>query len=157
PSKQRRTWLGQMMAGYLSLPRDIYVLCFGMFLSRATSFVTAFLALYVSTSLGFELSFATLALGVYGAGGVAACLVGGALSDRFGRRPIMILSLAGGALCLVALTELRSRGALLAGIAVLALITDLYRPSAWALVSDLTPVEQRPHAFSLTYVAMNLG
>lgn len=144
-------------APYLALPREVYVLCAGTFVNRAGSFVVPFLALYLSQALGFDATFATLVIGVYGAGSVLASFLGGALADRFGRRPVMIFALAGSAAALLLFSTLTTKGSILAGIALFAVIGDLYRPAAQAMLTDLVPSAERPKAYALLYVSINLG
>jgi MFS family permease len=142
---------------YLRLPRHVYVLCLGTFVNRAGTFVMPFLALYLSNALGFEPSFATLTIGVFGGASVLAAVIGGALADRIGRRAVMIAALVGGGSSLFLFTHLHTKAQVLAGVALFAVLTDLYRPAAQAMMSDLTSPEERPRAFSLLYVSVNLG
>jgi MFS family permease len=46
---------------------------------------------------------------------------------------------------------------LLAASFLLALVADLYRPAAQAMIADLVAPAARPYAFTLMYVAINLG
>ena len=40
---------------------------------------------------------------------------------------------------------------------VFAIVADMYRPAASAMLADLVPIDRRPHAFALMYIAINLG
>ncbi|MCC7385023.1 MAG: MFS transporter [Deltaproteobacteria bacterium] len=146
-----------MLRPYLELPRAVHILCAGAFVNRAGAFVVPFLSLYLARGLGLGDRFATFALGVFGAGGLIAALAGGALADRLGRRPIMLLSLFGSAAALIVLSQLRLPALILAGVFAFALFADLYRPASAAMIADLVLPEARPRAYSLMYVAINLG
>ena len=42
-------------------------------------------------------------------------------------------------------------------VGVFAMVADLYRPAAAAMIGDLVPIDRRPHAFALMYISINLG
>lgn len=146
-----------MLSPYFALPRTVYLLCLGSFINRAGTFLVPFLALYLTSALGLGQGFATLALGLYGAGGLVAALVGGALADRIGRRTVMLISLVGAAGLLLVFGRITQPSAILAAVLVFAFLGEMYRPAAAAMMADLTQPEQRPTAFGLMYVTVNLG
>lgn len=146
-----------MFKSYLSFPGTVYVLCFGSFINRAGTFLLPFLTYYLVDELGLGVSFATVAMGVYGAGSIAGALLGGHLADRVGRRAVMLISLIGGAVVLRFFDRFHSPTSLLAGVLGFTLLAELYRPAASAMIADLVDPQQRTHAFGLMYVAINLG
>lgn len=139
-----------------SLPREAWILCFGTFLNKFGTFVIPFLAIHVSR-LGFTPRQAGLALGAYGAGHLAAAVVGGHLADRIGRRKTIVISMISVAWVMMALSQARSLPAiiLLAGLA--GFTGELYRPASSALLTDLTPAENRITAFALYRLVFNAG
>lgn len=80
----------------------------------------------------------------------------GALSDRFGRRPVLLLSLAGTLLdyLVMALTPL---GWVLVVGRALAGITSANMAVASAYITDITPPEQRAQRFGLVGAVMSTG
>jgi len=146
-----------MLRPYLDLPRRVQLLCFGAFVQRAGAFIIPFLAMDLADRRGLGEAFATLAIGVFGAGLFVASLIGGALADRFGRRPIMLVSLFGAAASCLALVDLESRAAILVGVFGFALIHNLFGPASSAMLADVTEEGARPHAYALMYTAANLG
>lgn len=146
-----------MLKPYLALPRAIHVLCVGTFINRAGTFLIPFLTLYLTSSLGLGSAFATQAMGVYGFGGLLASLTGGHLADRIGRRTVMLVSLLGAASVLLFFGRLTSPGAILAAVLAFSFLGEMYRPAASAMVADLSTPEQRPLAFSLMYLTINVG
>lgn len=142
---------------YLALPREVYILCAGTFVSRAGGVVMPFLAIYLSKALGYDDAFVSLTIGMYGAGATLAYLIGGALADRVGRRPVMVVALLAGAVSLLVLSTLTAKASILGGTLIFALSMELYRPAVHAAVSEIVEVEARPRAFALLYVAINLG
>ncbi len=147
----------RMFRQYLELPRAIHVLCLGTFVNRAGTFLVPFLTLYLTSSLGLGGAFATQAMGVYGLGGIVASLTGGALADRIGRRTVMVSSLLGGASILLFFGRLTSPPAILAAVLAFAFLGEMYRPAASAMIADLAGPAERPRAYSLMYLTINLG
>jgi MFS family permease len=145
------------LRSYVDLPVPVRLLCLGSFINRAGSFVFVFLTIYVSEQLGFGIAYAANCFGVFGLGSIISSLAGGQLADRFGRKPVMVFALFGGAAALALLGVVRDRWGFLGLIFVFALAIDMYRPAASAMVSDLVSAAERPLAFGLMYIAFNLG
>lgn len=146
-----------MLRQYLNLPRPVHILCMGMFINRAGSFIIPFLAIYISKNLGYGVTFATLTMGAFGLGSMCAALTGGHLADHIGRRAVMLGGLVGGAAVMIVMSQISNRWMIMAAAFSLALIADTYRPAASAMIADLTTPIERPLAFGLMYVAINLG
>lgn len=142
---------------YINLPAAVHVLCFGSFINRAGSFVMVFMTIYVSEQLGFGIAFAANCFGVFGLGSIVSSLVGGLLADRFGRKPIMLLALFGGATALALMGMAREQWSFLSLVLAFSLAVEMYRPAASAMMGDLVDQAQRPLAFGLMYIAFNLG
>ncbi|HUN81725.1 MAG TPA: MFS transporter [Phycisphaerae bacterium] len=146
-----------MLRNYFNLPRPVHILCLGTFVNRAGTFLIPFLTLYLTSRLGLSERFATRTMGLYGAGAIVAGLIGGHLADWIGRRTVMLISLFGGACLMLVFSTVHQTPIIIANIACLGIIGELYRPGASAMIGDLTPPATRPHAFGLMYVSINLG
>ncbi len=142
---------------YLQLPRAVHILCVGSFINRAGAFVMLFLTIYVSEVLGLGKTFASYCIGAFGLGAVISSFVGGQLADQFGRRVTLLFALFGGATALILLSVITNGWLFMATMFCFALIVEMYRPATSAMISDLTTPTQRPHAFGLMYIAINLG
>ncbi len=116
-----------------------------------------FLTIYVSQVLGLGKTFASYCIGAFGMGAVISSFVGGQLADQFGRRVTMLIALFGGATVLILLSLITNGWLFMAGVFLFAMILDMYRPATSAMISDLTTPEERPHAFGLMYISLNLG
>lgn len=80
----------------------------------------------------------------------------GALSDRFGRRPVLLLSLAGTLLDYLVMAFSPLGWVLVVGRAV-AGITSANMAVASAYITDITPAEQRAQRFGTVGAVMSLG
>ena len=146
-----------MFKQYVELPRPVHILCLGTFINRAGTLLIPFLTIYLQRELELGTTFATCAMGAYGLGALVAALVGGHLADRLGRRMVMLTSLFGGAVILLFFGLLTRPWSILAASAGFALVAEMYRPAASAMIADLVSPNRRSHAYGLMYVALNLG
>ena len=146
-----------MLQPYLNLPRSIYVLCVGTFVNRAGTFLVPFLTIYLKDQLGLGIPFATTAMGVFGLGSVVGAVVGGHLADRVGRRIVMVGAMFGGAAILLVFSVLDTAPTILLATFLFAAIGEMYRPAASAMMADVTTPLERPHAYALMYVSINIG
>jgi MFS family permease len=146
-----------MWKAYLQLPPTVYLLCVGTLINRAGTFLLVFITLYLERTLHLGVEFATRAMGVAGFGSLLAGVVGGHLSDRFGRRAVMLGSLIGGATIMVLFGYLQAAPWIMAALFLFNFLSDMYRPAVMAMIADVVEPERRPQAFALMYVAINLG
>jgi MFS family permease len=139
------------------LPPVFWFLWMGTVINRLGGFVVPFLTLYLTTERGVAISQAAFMASLFGAGSFLSQLTGGELTDRFGRRPVMLMSF----LITPVFTILLGLANSLLFIGILTLVmgffTDLYRPAVSASVTDLVPDAARPRAFGYIYWAINLG
>jgi len=139
-----------------ALPRGAWILFFGTFLNKFGTFVLPFLAIYM-TRLGYTAAQAGLAIGAYGIGTLGACLLGGHLADRLGRRKTIVLSMSSGALAMLSLSQAHSLPLIVLFSGLAGLTGELYRPASSALLADLVPAGQRVTAFAAYRMALNAG
>jgi MFS family permease len=128
-----------------------------MFVNRLGAFVLPFLSLYLREHEGLGAGEISVVMSAWGAGCVVAGSVGGQLSDRWGRKPTMLLSLCAGAAALAGLAAAHGFVWLAVFGFVLGSVAELYRPAVAASIADLVPAAERARAFSNLMWAYNLG
>jgi len=110
----------------------------------------AFLALYLVDARGFDTATAAFFVSVPYIGGLLGSPLGGALSDRLGRKPLIIASLVvmGPIFLLVTMvpTEL-----IFPSLAVLGLVASARMPVIEGLILDRAPVERRATTLGAYY------
>lgn len=146
-----------MFNKYLNLPREIHVLCLGTFVNRAGTFILPFLTFYLRDRLGLSVEFATMTMSLYGLGAIVGAVIGGHLADLIGRRIVMLTALFGGAAMLIVYSTVSTPTGIVVATFTFAVIGDMYRPAASAMIADLVEPDRRPHAYGLMYIAINLG
>ncbi len=139
------------------LPRPFWVLFGGSFVNRLGTMVEPFIGVYLTQARGVPLATAGLVMTMFGVGSLLAQPVAGWLSDRFGRRVTLTGGMVATAVTMLALGYTTSVPGLVAGMLVLGIVVDAYRPASQAIVADLVPPEDRPRAFGLLFWAVNLG
>jgi MFS transporter, FSR family, fosmidomycin resistance protein len=125
--------------------------------SRGLGVLNIFVPLYLSEALGLDAQTIGLMYGVLLAASVPGPLVAGWLSDRVGRKPVIIGVYVGGAAS-IALFVLAGQNTvwLWAGIIALSLFSFVESPQLQALLADVTSRQLRDAAFS-TYFALAFG
>lgn len=139
------------------LPGGFWWLWTGSLVNRAGTFVVPFLALYVTRGRGLGEDVASAVLLGWGIGLLPAQPVGGALADRIGRIPTLLVASLGSAVAMLALAFSTTPPALVTSAFLLGLFGETYRPAASALIADLVPTADRTRAFGLQFWAINLG
>jgi MFS family permease len=138
----------------------VVVLCRGI-TALGFSVVFPFLSIYLHDVMHISMTaIGTLFLASSLAGALSA-VVGGELSDKFGRKGVMAFSLVFRAIIffLISLAVLEGAGFLV--IAALVILSSffgrLFEPAASALISDVTTPAKRQEAFALLRIGINLG
>lgn len=147
-------WLDRVAGG---LPRTFWYLFAGTLINRTGSFVTLYLAIYLTLDRGESVSFAGLVVGLSGAGGTVGVLIGGQLADQWGRRATLLLANVCSAVLLVTLGFTDQHWAIAIEAAALGLFQTMPRPAYSAMMVDIVPDADRLRTFSLNYWAINLG
>ncbi len=125
--------------------------------SRGLGVLNIFVPLYLAQAVGLDAGTIGLMYGVLLAASVPGPLVAGWLSDRVGRKPVIIGVYLGGAAS-IALFILAGSDIvwLWVGIIALSLFSFVESPQLQALLADVTPRHLRDAAFS-TYFALAFG
>jgi MFS family permease len=139
------------------LPPTYWLLWTGTLINRLGGFVIPFLTLYLTTQRKIPVSQAALMVSLFGAGSFLAQLTGGELTDRLGRRPVMLTSFLVTPVAMVTLGLSRALPLIAISTFAVGFFTDLYRPAVGAAIADLVPSESRTRAYGYNYWAINLG
>jgi MFS family permease len=128
-------------------------------MTLASATITTYVLISINTfathTLGIAPAQAFLAVTVGGVIGACFNLVGGKLSDRLGRKPVMIgaygLLCIVGVPCFMVMSQLRTPASLYGAVAVLSTLLALGLPPIVAQVSESMPVGMRSGAIGIIY------
>ncbi|MFB6112912.1 MAG: MFS transporter [Halodesulfurarchaeum sp.] len=148
--------------------RVVYAVALGQLINVfGSGIVYPFATVHFHLEVGIALSVVGLGFLAKNVTTAVATSIGGFLSDRQGRKPVMLASMAGNALTLSAFAFVpdlaRAVGVLTPGSAFVlvaaasGLTAGLYTPAAQAYTADATGDTSRDQAFSLLKVANNVG
>jgi len=139
------------------LPPTYWSLWSGTLINRLGGFVIPFLTLYLTAQRSIPISQAALMVSLFGAGSFLSQLAGGELTDRLGRRPVMLMSFFITPIFMITLGLARNLVLIATCTLIVGFFTDLYRPAVSAAIADLVPSESRTRAYGYNYWAINLG
>lgn len=134
------------------------LLLIGTVLSRGSAFMTLpFLSIFLSKHMEVSPLMIGLTVGTSPLMGTVGGFVGGSLSDRFGRKPIMLISVFGLAFVYYGFTVANGQVWFILLNAVNGLCGSFFEPSSQAMMADFTEKNQRMKVYSLRYTAINIG
>ncbi len=142
---------------YSKHPREIWVLTWVTLINRMGTMVLPFLAVYLKTVMGYSLQEAGVLASAFGFGSLGGALLGGWVSDRYGPRLVIILSLTLGGLCFIGLQFAESFQSLFIMIFLAALFGEAYRPAMSAAAGSFVSKMETGRTMALLRLAINVG
>ena len=132
--------------------RAVLGLCLmAAFRSMAQNGLLMFLPLYLTNVLKVEPVVMGAAIMAMHFGGVVISPIAGVVSDRIGRRPVVMAGLAGTTVLIVALTFVENATYYVAGVSVLGFVLYAVRPVIHSWMMDLAPSDMRGSATSVLF------
>lgn len=124
-------------------------------IARAMSLT--FLVIQLQQKFGLGAAMIGILLGVGPLLGAISAIFAGSLSDRIGRKTVLVFTMFSMALALVGLGTATTLAAFCLAQIVSAIAIAVYEPISRALMSDICPQQQRLKLFSWRYTAANVG
>ncbi|MBQ4601190.1 MAG: MFS transporter [Oscillospiraceae bacterium] len=142
---------------YGGLRREIYILCFGRFVTAMGSLIWPMLTLILKSKLDFDAEGVALWFLVFSVLQLPFSLLGGRLTDAYNKRDLILLfDLISVGLYLVTACLPLSTVSIVIYFAG-SLFQGMEWPAYDALIAELTSDHDREKAYSLQYLASNLG
>jgi len=116
-----------------------------------------FFSLYITEKFGVGMTQAGIILGIFSIFGLIGGVIGGALTDRFGRRKLILFGLVFSAGSTLALGFVNELAVLYPLAAIIGLLSDIAGPAHQAMIADILPEKQRAEGFGIMRVVGNLS
>ena len=142
---------------YLELSRTVYFLFIARIINSIGSFVYPLLAILLTLRLGFPEDVAGRITTIAIATGGIGLLIGGKLSDRYGRKRILLMGSFLGAACFTVCAFLGTSQVIAYFIIAGNFFSLMQYPAVNAMLIDETDKKTRQNAFSLLYLGTNIG
>ncbi|KWX70009.1 MDR family MFS transporter [Paenibacillus jilunlii] len=128
-----------------------------MFGRLVTSMSIPFLSIYLTQVLGASHSQTGITVAVSSLAGVLISFYGGYISDVFGRKIVMLVSVFGWACVFFGFSSAQHVWVFFLVNTLNGLCRAVFEPTSRALLSDITPPDHKLLVFNLRYAAVNLG
>lgn len=116
-----------------------------------------FFSLYITSHFNVGMTEAGLVLGLFSICGLVGSMIGGALTDKFGRRKLIIGGLVFSAVSTLSLGLVNSFSLLIPVSVIIGLLSNIAQPAHNAMVADLLPEHKRQEGFGILRVAGNMS
>ncbi len=116
-----------------------------------------FFSLYITWKFEVGMTQAGIVLGIFSIFGLIGNMLGGALTDKFGRRNLILFGLIFSAFSTLSLGFVDNLAILYPLAAIIGLFSNIANPAHQAMIADILPAEQRAEGFGIMRVVANLA
>jgi MFS family permease len=150
--------LTRITATYQEFSPKFWVLVGANFIDRiGSTLIFPFFALYVTQHFDVGMTQAGILLAIFSVSGFIGSMFGGALTDKFGRRGMVLFGLVFSALSSVAMGLVNELIVFYGLAVVVGLLSNIAGPARQAMIADILPEEQRSEGFGIMRVVTNLA
>jgi len=143
---------------YNEFPRKFWAVVAVSFIDRVGgTLLFPFFSLYITQKFNVGMTQAGVILGMFSLFGLFGGMLGGALTDRFGRKKLIIFGLVFSALTTLSLGLVNTFNALYPLAVMIGLLSDIAGPAHNAMLADMLPEKQRQEGFGILRVVGNLA
>ena len=143
---------------YKEFPQKFWVVVAVSFIDHVGgTMLFPFFSLYITQHFNVGMTQAGIVLGIFSICGLIGQMIGGALTDKFGRRKLIIGGLVFSALSTLSLGFVNSFSVLIPLAVGIGLLSDIAGPAHGAMIADILPEEKRQEGFGVLRVVGNLA
>lgn len=148
--------LTRLRRTYAEFPRLFWIIVLTLFIdSIGSTLLFPFFALYITQKFGVGMTEAGVLLGMSSLFGLIGSMIGGALTDKFGRRQLILFGLVFSALSSLLFGFAADVRMLYFLVVVVGLLSRVSTPAHDAMMADILPEAKRQEAFGITRVVGN--
>ena len=143
---------------YGEYPRQFWLLMFGVFIDRTGgALLFPFFSLYITRHFDVGLTEAGIVFLIFSVTGLFGSTVGGALTDRLGRKQVVIFGLIVSALSSLTMAAIDQIFLFYVVAAIVGLFSNVGGPAQQAMVADLLDEEQRAEGYGVWRIIVNVA
>jgi MFS family permease len=143
---------------YHEFPRKFWVVVGVHFVDKiGGTLAFPFFALYITGKFHVGMTEAGILLGLLSLAGIVGSVIGGALTDRLGRRKLILFGLLSSALSALTFGSVSRFAWLFPVAAFVGLFSEVGGPAHAAMIADILPKEQRQEGFGILRVVSNMA
>jgi MFS family permease len=143
---------------YHEFPRLFWVVVAVSFIDRiGGTLLFPFFALYITQKFNVGMTQAGILLGMSSLFGLIGSTVGGALTDKFGRKQLILFGLVFSAVSTLGFGLVNEFSVLFPLMIVVGLLSSVAHPAHDAMIADILPEKQRQEGFGILRVVGNLS
>lgn len=143
---------------YNEYPRVFWILMVITFVDRiGGALIFPFFALYLTSKFGVGMTEVGVLFATFSLSSFAGSTIGGALTDRFGRKGIIIFGLIASSMSALAMGLTNSFQMFFVLALFVGILSDVAGPAQQAMIADILPEEKRADGYGILRVAFNLS
>src|SRR5574339_1296729 len=143
---------------YNEYPRLFWIIVAVRFIDGiGGTLVFPFFALYITQKFGVGMTQAGILLGISSLFGLAGGMFGGALTDKFGRKQLILFGLVFSAISTLTFGLVTDISVLYPLVMVVGLLSNISHPAHEAMIADILPDKKRQEGFGILRVVGNFS
>ncbi|MDK2982114.1 MAG: hypothetical protein PWQ55_2461 [Chloroflexota bacterium] len=143
---------------YRDYPSKFWVLIGVYFIDRVGgALIYPFLSLYITGKFGVGMTQVGVMLAIHSVSAFIGNLLGGALTDRFGRKSMLIVGLISSASVSLSMGLVQDWKIFYLLVSLTGFLSHIGDPAASAMMADILPAEKRTDGYGILRVAVNLA
>ena len=149
---------GKLNKIYHEFPRLFWVVVGVSFIDRiGGTLLFPFFALYITQKFNVGMTEAGVLLGISSLFGMIGSTIGGALTDKFGRKRLILFGLVFSAISTLTFGLVNELRLLYPLMIIVGLLSSVAHPAHDAMIADILPEKQRQEGFGILRVVGNLA
>ena len=150
--------LNSIKKTYHGFPSLFWVIVFTSFIdSIGSTLLFPFFALYITEKFGVGMTQAGILIGMSSLAGIIGSTIGGALTDRFGRRRLILFGLIFSAISSLSFGLANDINLLYFLVILVGLLSRVAAPAQDSMMADILPENKRQEGFGITRVVFNFS
>jgi len=150
--------LKKMRSIYHEYPRTFWLIMLGMFIDQlGGALIFPFFGLYITSKYAVGMTEVGIMFSIMAVSGLVGSLMGGALTDKFGRKIMILFGLVISAVSTLMLAFAPSLEFIYLASLIVGLFGNMAGPAHQAMVADVLPEDKRIDGFGILRVIANLA